>query len=133
MPERDGSVLVVDDELDISEVIQLTLAEAGYTVRIAADGWEALERVAEDMPGLILLDMRMPGLDGWGFAREFRARHDHAAPIVVVAAAESAERLAREIQADGVLAKPFLMQDLLHVVEANLGAASERPRPDPGG
>ena len=91
----------------------MILVDAGYRVRTAREGRAALARVAEEMPALILLDMRMPGMNGWEFAREFRARHGRAAPIVVVTAAENARARAEEIAADGWLAKPFDLDDVL--------------------
>jgi CheY-like chemotaxis protein len=69
------------------------------------------------MPALVLLDMRMPGMNGWEFAREFRSRHGRAAPIVVVTAAEDARSRAEEIEADGWLAKPFDLEDVLAIAK----------------
>ena len=95
---------------------ELVLSDAGYRVRTAPEGAAALARVAEELPGLILLDMRMPGMNGWEFAREFRARYGHACPIVVVTAAENARARAAEVGAEGWLAKPFEIDDVLRMV-----------------
>ncbi len=73
--------------------------------------------VAEEMPALILLDMKMPGMDGWEFSRHFRARYDRQAPIVVLTAAENARRRAEEIGAEGYLGKPFEIAELVAMVE----------------
>lgn len=113
-------VLVVEDDLDLVTLLELVLQDAGYEVRTASDGRVALDRVAEAMPGVILLDMRMPVMNGWEFAREFRARYGHACPIVVVTAAENARARAEEIGADGWLSKPFDLQDVLDTVARNL-------------
>jgi CheY-like chemotaxis protein len=75
------------------------------------------------MPGLILLDMRMPVMNGWEFAREYRARHGRAAPIVVVTAAEDARARAQEIGADAWLEKPFDLDDVVRMVAQFLGPA----------
>jgi CheY-like chemotaxis protein len=72
------------------------------------------------MPGMILLDMRMPVMNGWEFAREFRTRYENPCPIVVVTAAENARARAEEIGADGWLAKPFDLQDVLDTVARHL-------------
>ena len=113
MPDHLRPVLVVEDDPDLLALEEAFLAEAGYRVSCAADGLEALDRVEREMPGLILLDMRMPRMNGWEFAREFRERHGAACPIVVVTAAEDARRRAEEIEAQGWLAKPFEIADVL--------------------
>lgn len=116
------SVLVVEDDLDLLGLMEMVLEEAGHRVRTAGDGARALERVAEEMPGLILLDMRMPVMNGWEFAREFRSRHGRACPIVVVTAAENAQLRAAEVEAEGYLSKPFDLEDVLSLVERFLAA-----------
>ena len=62
-------ILIVDDDESIRDMIEIVLAAEGYAVRTAPHGAAALEAVGECAPRLILLDMRMPVLDGWGFAR----------------------------------------------------------------
>lgn len=121
---RRPSVLIVEDDPDLLALIETFLAESGRRVRTAAEGRAALARVAEEMPGLILLDMRMPGMNGWDFAREFRARHGAGCPIVVVTAAENARRRAEEIGADAWLAKPFDLDEVLSLVDRFLGPAA---------
>jgi DNA-binding response OmpR family regulator len=115
------SVLVVEDDLDLVTLLELVLQDAGHPVRTASDGRAALSRVAEEMPGLILLDMRMPVMNGWEFAREFRDRYGRACPIVVVTAAENARARAEEIGADDWLSKPFDLEDVLGTVARHLG------------
>jgi DNA-binding response OmpR family regulator len=122
-----ADVLVVEDDPDLLAVVEMILVDAGYRVRTARDGRTALERVGEEMPSLILLDMRMPVMNGWDFAREFRARHGRSAPIVVVTAAENARARAHEIDADGFLAKPFDLGDVIAVVERHARPASRGP------
>jgi DNA-binding response OmpR family regulator len=127
-------VLVVEDDADLAALLELVLSEAGYPVRTAGEGRAALARVEEELPALVLLDMRMPGMNGWEFAREFRARHGRACPIVVVTAAENARGRAEEIGAEGWLAKPFDLDDVLALVRthagppADAGTASVPPR-----
>ncbi|HEX8439257.1 response regulator [Archangium sp.] len=111
-------VLVVDDDPDMQEVMVLTLEVGDYRVSRASNGREALERVEVEMPDLILLDMRMPVMDGWTFAAELRRRYGHHAPIVVCTAAEDAQRRAREVDARGCLSKPFELDELLGLVES---------------
>lgn len=113
-------VLVVEDDPDLLALLEMVLADAGHRVRTAAHGAEALERVGEELPAVILLDMRMPVMNGWEFARELRARYGHACPIVVLTAAENAEQRAAEIGAEGWLAKPFDIEDVLAAVARHL-------------
>jgi DNA-binding response OmpR family regulator len=130
---RRGGVLVVEDDADLSTLLEMVIADAGFPVRTAPDGAEALARVGEEMPALILLDMRMPVMNGWEFAREFRARHGHAATIVVVTAAENARARAEEVGAEGFLEKPFELDDVLAVVERHAGGAAAVRASTPGG
>ncbi len=109
-------VLVVDDEQEILDVAALVLEDEGYAVKTASNGQKALGVIAEQVPDLILLDMRMPVLDGWGFVREYRSRYDHSVPIVVITAAASAAKRAEEIGAVGYLEKPFDIDALVGVV-----------------
>jgi CheY-like chemotaxis protein len=120
-------VMVVEDDDDLRDLEAELLVRAGYRVTTAREGREALDKVAQHMPSVIFLDMRMPGMDGWAFAREFRARHDHLAAIVVVTAAESAQESADEVAADGVLGKPFEIGDLIETAELYLRARSPDP------
>jgi DNA-binding response OmpR family regulator len=120
-------VLVVEDDPDLLALMEMILSDAGHRVRTARDGGAALLAVAAEMPGLVFLDMRMPGMNGWDFAREFRARHGRAAPIVVVTAAENAKQRAEEIGADGWLAKPFDLAEVLGAAERHLGPAPPPP------
>jgi CheY-like chemotaxis protein len=117
-----NDVLVVDDDADMLEVMELVLHDAGYTTRTALNGLQALEVVAQGMPALILLDMLMPVMNGWQFAREFRARYGNAVPIVVATAAEHVRARSDGLDAADVLPKPFEVADLLRVVGRHVPA-----------
>jgi CheY-like chemotaxis protein len=113
-------VLVTEDDEDVRTVVQMTLEGAGFEVLTANNGHEALAAVASRMPSVILLDMKMPVMNGWQFASAFRARFYSQAKIVVMSAAEHAPELARQVGADGWLAKPFSWTELIEVVQAQL-------------
>lgn len=113
---RTAPILVVDDDPNMLEVIADILGDAGYTVETALNGAAALQVIEHLRPGLVLLDMRMPILDGWGFARELRERGVEL-PIVVMTAAQDARRWAQEIGAQGFLGKPFELVALLTAVD----------------
>ncbi len=111
----EGPILVVDDDPSILAVVAEVLRAEGYPVVTAENGAEALRLVGLYHPSLVVLDMRMSVLDGWGFARELRA-HGHRIPILVMTAAQNARRWAEEIGAEGYLSKPFELLDLLAAV-----------------
>jgi CheY-like chemotaxis protein len=98
-------VLVVDDDPGVRETIGTFLRVEGYAVETAADGAEALEHIGREHPAVVLLDMRMPVMDGWDFVRELRAREIDL-PIIVMTAAQDARRSAEEIGAPAYVAKP---------------------------
>jgi CheY-like chemotaxis protein len=112
----DLRVLVVDDEPDIRLTVSAMLEAEGYEVVQATNGAEALVLMEAKVPDLVLLDMRMPILDGWGFASEVR-RRGYAVPIVVMTAARDAARWASDIAASSFIAKPFGFDDLISAVE----------------
>jgi two-component system, chemotaxis family, chemotaxis protein CheY len=113
-------VLIVDDDDAIRLSVSWALADAGYVVETAANGQAALDRIANVCARLVLLDMRMPVMDGWEFARRYRSMCDAGAPIVVMTAAQDAGDRARQIEADGHLAKPFSLDELLAIVRHHL-------------
>ncbi|MBV9279441.1 MAG: response regulator [Chloroflexi bacterium] len=109
-------ILVVDDDPTILMTVAEFLDMEGYTVETAANGEEALQTVESARPSLVLLDMRMPVLDGWGFARALKER-GRQLPILVMTAAQDARQWAEEVGAVGYVAKPFDLMDLLTAVE----------------
>jgi len=114
VPER--PILVVDDDPTILATVSEVLDMEGYDVVTATNGAEALVAIDQSVPSLVLLDMRMPVLDGWGFMRAVRAR-GLTLTVVVMTAAADARRWGREIGAEGVLAKPFDIDELVRAVQ----------------
>jgi two-component system, chemotaxis family, chemotaxis protein CheY len=114
VPER--PILVVDDDPTILVTVCEALDLEGFPFVTATNGAEALESVDRNDPSLVLLDMRMPVLDGWGFMGAVRERGLNLSVVVMTAAAD-ARRWAREIGAQGVLPKPFELDELLSAVE----------------
>lgn len=119
-------VLVVDDEESIRDVVCDVLDQEGYPVATATNGAEALDVMESEHPCVVLLDMRMPILDGWGFMRALRERGLHAG-VLVMTAAQSARRWAEEVGADGYVAKPFELGHLLDEVERLCTAVDVHP------
>lgn len=110
-------ILVVDDEPDLLELLAVLLEGEGYAVDQAVNGAEALEQAESTMPSLILLDMKMPVMDGAQFAKLFRARHGTTVPIVVMTAADDVKRRSAEVGAAAFLGKPFELDALLDTVK----------------
>jgi CheY-like chemotaxis protein len=111
-----GKVLIVEDDTDLASLIELVLREKGYEVFLARNGREALDAVAKTLPRLILLDIRMPVMDGLQFAAEFHRRYRRGAAIVVMTASEDVELRAQEADAEGWLGKPFDLEELCALV-----------------
>lgn len=113
-------ILVVDDEKPISDIVKFSLTKEGFDVEVAYDGEEALKKVEEVEPDLILLDLMLPKIDGLEVAREVRKTHD--TPIIMVTAkdAEIDKVLGLELGADDYVTKPFSNRELVARVKANL-------------
>jgi CheY-like chemotaxis protein len=118
-------ILVVDDDTSIRSFVEMALDSVGYVVSTAGNGAEALAVTDEFRPDLILLDMRMPVMDGWTFAKKYRQQAGPHAPIVVITAATDAGQRAAEIEADGFLGKPFDLDDLLGLVSRHTSRPHE--------
>lgn len=118
-------VLLVDDNEDIRRLVALLLRDAGYAVECAEDGAEALARIQQGSPDLVVLDLMMPGMPGWDLLALLRGTVQP--PPVVVLSALGECRRAAQAGAAGCLAKPFRIQDLLHACEAALGVEPYAP------
>lgn len=113
-------ILVVDDEPDIRMLVRMVLERAGHAVIEAANGNEALTALETSHPDLMLLDMRMPGLDGWAVLERMRAENWFARIPVVVLSAHvdaAASRKALQEGCSGYIGKPFRPQELVETVE----------------
>src|SRR4051794_32842632 len=113
-------ILVVDDEKPIADILQFNLEKEGYKVFCAYDGNEALVKVEEVNPDLILLDIMLPQKDGMEVCREVRKKYDM--PIIMLTAKDSEidKVLGLELGADDYVTKPFSTRELLARVKANL-------------
>jgi DNA-binding response OmpR family regulator len=121
MPET--QILVVEDEPSVGEVVSLYLRRAGYAVSVAKDGKTALENLDRQAPALVVLDLMLPGVDGWEITRRLRERGD--TPIIILTARrDEADRIAGlEMGADDYVVKPFSPQELVSRVRAVLRRA----------
>ncbi|HYD09691.1 MAG TPA: response regulator [Acidimicrobiales bacterium] len=117
-------ILIVDDEPDILLMLRMGLEDEGHDVFMAADGEMALARIAEHSPDLVVLDLMMPVLDGYGVLERLQADGGSAMPVVVVSAkAESADiDRALGLGAREFVSKPFDLDRLVALVASTLGA-----------
>ena len=110
-------VLVVEDEAYLCELIGDVIESEGHTVRKASNGLEALERIKERKPQLILLDLMMPIMDGWEFMYALRANPEwDGMPIVIITAIYDVKRTQEETGAMAVLTKPFDIDQIIEIV-----------------
>jgi CheY-like chemotaxis protein len=113
------SVLVVDDEPQVVWVLQFSLEAEGYTTYAASNGIEALNEIAQHRPAMMVLDIMMPGMDGWSVLEEMLKLPDDERPRVVIVSALSSLRdraKAAELGADAYVPKPFNVDELLEVL-----------------
>jgi signal transduction histidine kinase len=125
-----GRILVVDDQPVNLRVVSSLLSRQGYEVFVAGNGEEALASYRENAPDLVLLDMIMPGMDGFDVLKALQALPPPAAPVVFVTAAQDRDMLLRAFEAGVVdyVTKPFLPEELLARVNAHIGLKLARDR-----
>jgi two-component system alkaline phosphatase synthesis response regulator PhoP len=137
------TILIVDDERDIVETLDFALRRRGFTVRVAYDGQEALEMAKLDPPDLMLLDVMLPGCNGYEVSRRLKdwmvqdPEHPHF-PILLLTARrvnsiEREEFISTWSRADAVVYKPFILETLLRRIEELLPQEAQSALPQPVG
>lgn len=112
---RGLKILVVEDDSDLADALAEVLTEEGYRVMYARDGAAALELLAGEIPDLILLDLMMPGMNGWAFReRQLQDSRLRGIPVLVLTALDHPER---GIDADGFIRKPISLDGLLLAIK----------------
>jgi DNA-binding response OmpR family regulator len=121
-----GSILLVEDDLGIADALILHLGAAGFAVRHEADGRRAMAAIEAAAWRLVLLDIMLPGIDGWEICRRLRARHA-GTPVIMLSAraAEEHRVFGLDLGADDYLAKPFSMLELVARIRALLRRAGD--------
>jgi DNA-binding response OmpR family regulator len=125
-----AKLLVVDDEESVRSLICRILSDSGYDVESAVDGKDALQKIAKRRPDLIVLDLMMPELDGWGVVDALRKAGDPP-PVLMLTARSDYDTFARAVR-EGVTAfisKPFRLQELLSATRKILEQAWRPPEP----
>ena len=108
-----GKILVVDDDQNICELLRLYLEKEGYSVILSHDGEEAIVKFNALAPDMVLLDIMLPGLDGWQVCREIRKKSN--VPIIMLTAkGETFDKvLGLELGADDYVVKPFDTKEVI--------------------
>jgi len=117
-------ILVVDDEIDLMRVVTFRLKKAGYQVTEATDGQKALDLIQERKPDLILLDLRLPVVDGWEVCLRIKGAEEFRhIPVIILSASATAIQLEKiqELKAEDCLLKPFDPEVLLEKVKKFIG------------
>jgi DNA-binding response OmpR family regulator len=121
------SIFLVDDEQHIIDLARMYLEQEGFKVASANDGAQALARILDDMPALVVLDLMLPSMDGWEICRRLRAQSD--VPIVMLTARNDDidKIVGLELGADDYLTKPFNPRELVARIKAILRRADKKP------
>jgi DNA-binding response OmpR family regulator len=115
-------VLIVDDDDELAEVLRQALRESGYAVATVRHGAAALELIGQIQPDLILLDLRMPIMDGWSFVTQYRRNEKVGGRIVLLSGHPNVRDISQSLGADAYIGKPFELTQLIGTLEQQLGA-----------
>ncbi|MDX1617924.1 MAG: response regulator transcription factor [Balneolaceae bacterium] len=119
-------ILIVEDDTEISELVQLNLQDQGYRTEISAEGDEAYQKIVTGRYDLIILDLMLPGTDGLEICKRMRADNDDTPLLMLTAKSEEFDKvLGLELGADDYLTKPFSIRELLARVKALLRRARQ--------
>ena len=121
------TVLIVEDDRNIADLLRLYLEKEGYKVVIAPDGLKGVEEFRACQPSLVLLDVMLPGMDGWGVCRTIRA--ESKTPIIMLTAKSETEDKVQGLKqgADDYITKPFEMKEVLARIAAVLRRSGIEP------
>lgn len=123
------TILLIDDEIDLQELVKIALKSKGYTVEVAGNGVEGLEKLKTLQPDLIILDMNMPKMGGLEFYQNICIDDKPKHPVLVLTARANMEQLFKEFNIDGFMAKPFEVGELLDevgtIIQKRSGAAKK--------
>ncbi len=117
-------VLVIDNEPGVQELVKVNLTASGYEVLVTGDGETGLKLARSKRPGLILLDLRMPGMSGWDVLKALKADSQlHNIPVIVVTASLQTNQEERALHegATAYMTKPFAVKELLSQVKKAIG------------
>jgi len=121
-------VLIVDDEPDTLELIKLVLESGGFETMLAANGMEALAQIERTKPGLVLLDIMMPDMDGWDVFRRIKEKNPKIPIAILTAKAQNIDKLLglHVLKADDYITKPFGKNELIGKVRKLVGMDKDK-------
>ena len=117
-------ILLADDDCLMTHILRLKMEEAGYVVDVVRDGLEGLERARECPPDMVITDLQMPGMDGYGFACALREDPATSSVPIVLLTGRGHKLSAEQIAGSGivqVVPKPFSAREILRIVQAQIG------------
>ncbi len=124
MPAMSATILVVEDEFAVARGVQYALQQEGYTVTVARSGEEGLEFATSQAPDLVILDVRLPGIDGFEVLRRLRSTGSKAPVLFLTARDDEVDKvIGLELGADDYLTKPFGLRELMSRIKALLRRA----------
>ena len=123
------TILVIDDEMDLQEMVKFALMTQGYRIETASNGLEGLDKLKTLTPHLIILDLNMPKMGGLEFYQNICDERDQSLyPVLVLTARANMEELLKDFNIDGFMAKPFELDELLKEVDTILKNPEARPK-----
>jgi len=127
MPDAQRTILIVDDEPNLRHAVKLYLDEEGYTTFTASDGVDALEKIRDKLPDLVVLDVMMPQMDGFETLKRLR-QFSNVPVIMLTVRGEEADKVkGLQLGADDYVPKPFSQRELLARIQAVLRRAEMPP------
>lgn len=124
MATQRTSILVVDDDLDTRLLVKAALSEAGYSVTSIGNGLEAFQAALLDPPDLVVLDLKMPVMNGTDFVERLKAQATVIPPVLVISGTHDVDQVADQLGASAALRKPFDLDVLVQTVQGLLNTNS---------
>lgn len=123
-------ILLVDDEKEVVKFLERGLIKEGYDTVCAFDGLEAKEKIASEKPDVILLDLSMPGLDGWGVLKWLREEAKLSTPTIILSAKDGVDDMQRgySLNVDTYLVKPVSVEDIVGGIKLVCSLESEQEK-----
>lgn len=115
---KNKTIFIVEDDPNISELIEIVLKEHGYSTKIFLTGKNIEKEVEKKLPNLIIMDLWMPDLDGASLTKKLKSNKNTShIPIILVSAKNALEKITKKVKANGFISKPFNIKELVAIVK----------------